>query len=254
VAPANRSRSAAPSFADWDVGAYASYRPRYPESLIDTVSARCSRHEAAWDCAAGSGAASTALATRFRRVVASGINREQIGAAPADQYFARLACDGMAAPFRDRSFDLVVVAQALHWFAVPEFFAEVSRVAAGGGVLAAWTYELFRVSPAVDAVIHDYYSNVVGSHWPAERRHIEEEYASINFPFATRETRRAEMSRTWTARQTLAYLGTWSATGRYRDAHGTDPLLALSEALTTAWGTESRPVVWPITLQLCDVP
>ena len=39
----------------------------------------------------------------------------------------------------DASVDLVLVAQAAHWFDLPAFYAEVARVLRPGGVLAVWS-------------------------------------------------------------------------------------------------------------------
>ena len=88
-----------------------------------------------------------------------------------------------AAPLADHSVDLVTVAQALHWFDFERFFAEVRRVSRPGAVLAAWCYELARVSPEVDRWVLHYYREVIGKYWPAERHHVEEEYRNIPFPF-----------------------------------------------------------------------
>ena len=47
----------------------------------------------------------------------------------------------------DSSADLVTVAQAIHWFDIPQFYKEARRVLKTGGVLSFWwapfTYELF---------------------------------------------------------------------------------------------------------------
>ena len=50
----------------------------------------------------------------------------------------------------------------------------------------------------------------------------------------------------------LAYLRSWSATQRYLQAQGEDPVAALTDAFTTAWGdaAEIRPVRWSLALRV----
>ena len=54
-------------------GDYADARPGYPPALFDWLASRCGRHEFAWDCGAGSGQASVALAAHFARVIATAV-------------------------------------------------------------------------------------------------------------------------------------------------------------------------------------
>jgi ubiquinone/menaquinone biosynthesis C-methylase UbiE len=54
-----------------------------------------------------------------------------------NDYFYRVATAD-AAPIENSSVDLATVAQALHWFQLPRFYAEVARVARPQGVVAVW--------------------------------------------------------------------------------------------------------------------
>jgi ubiquinone/menaquinone biosynthesis C-methylase UbiE len=44
------------------------------------------------------------------------------------------------------SVDIVTVAQALHWFELAPFYAEVERVLRPRGVRAVWTYGVVHVA------------------------------------------------------------------------------------------------------------
>ena len=51
-----------------------------------------------------------------------------------------------------------MVAQALHWFATPAFFSEVTPPAqTPGGLFCAWCYSLMRIDPELDALIDQLY-------------------------------------------------------------------------------------------------
>jgi SAM-dependent methyltransferase len=70
--------------------------------------------------------------------------------------------------------DLIMVAQALHWFDLPLFYEEVRRVLKPNGVLAASAYNLLRIEPAIDEIVNRYYHEVVGPFWPPERKLVEQ--------------------------------------------------------------------------------
>jgi hypothetical protein len=55
----------------------------------------------------------------------------------------------------------------------------------------------------------------------------------------------------WTLDEYLGYLGTWSATQRYRKEQGADPLPALRAALAQPWGDAGTPraIRWPLYLR-----
>src|SRR6476659_2313783 len=142
---------------------YANFRPHYPTALFDYLATLAPRDVLVWDCAAGSGQATTDLARRFDKVIATDASAQQIAAAPRldnVEYRVALAeCSGLP----DKSIGLLTVAQALHWFNHEQFFVEVKRVLKPSGILAAWVYATNRVEDEkIDAIVQDYYSNIVG--------------------------------------------------------------------------------------------
>lgn len=218
----------------------------------------------AWDCATGNGQAAVGLAPLFRRVVGTDASTGQLAHARSHPRVAYVAALAERTPFPDACVNLVTVAQAVHWFRLDAFWAEVRRVVRPGGVIAVWTYELFSVDPGVDAVIRWFYSEVVGPHWPPERRLVEEGYRTLPFPFdeiggeAGLRDRGAPaipefvMRPRWRREDVLGQVSTWSAVRRYREAHGADPLDRLAPRLAEAWPDpdEGRAVRWPLRLRV----
>ncbi len=242
-----------PGFYDHFSGharAYAEARPHYPDALLAHVAGLAARHELAWDCATGSGQAAVPLARHFARVLATDASAEQLARAEAARNVEYRVAKEDACPALDGAVDLVTVAQALHWFRFDAFWAEVRRVLAPGGAIAAWVYGNSRVDPAVDAILSRYYRDRVGRYWPPERRHVEAAYADIPFPFTGGAREDWAMTQTWSRERYLAYVATWSATARARKIEGVDPLPALAAELAGAWpdAREERVVTWPITL------
>ena len=229
---------------------YSVYRPEYPPELYAWLSSLCEDQALAWDCATGNGQAAVALTNHFSYVIGTDASESQIYRAmiyPRVEYEVALAHQS---PLKDHSVDLITVAQALHWFDFEAFFQEVKRVAKPNAVLAVWCYELHHISTAVDAVIQHYYDEIIGKFWPPERRHIEQAYGCIEFPFETIKAPKCEMNKQWTLKHLVGYLGTWSATQRYMEEHGQDPRIQILEKLGEAWGEdETKSVRWPVTVK-----
>lgn len=230
---------------------YAAFRPRYPERLFDLIAARAPGRRLAWDCATGTGQAARGLAERFARVVATDASVAQLRQAPAHPHLDRVGALAEAAPLPDHSADLVAVAQALHWLDLERFYAEARRVLVPGGLLAVWTYGRHWVDQGpIDRVLDHFYTQVIGSWWPPERRWVEAGYAGLPFPFAEVPLERPDMWEDWTLEQMLGYIGTWSAVVRCRAESGVDPLDAVADRLRPVW-TEPGPrrVHWVLTIR-----
>jgi len=229
---------------------YARYRPTYPPALFAHLASLCPDRRAAWDCATGSGQAAVALAGHFEVVHATDASADQLAAAtPHERVRYRLA-SAEHSGLEDGSVTLCTVAQALHWFAGERFFAEVKRVCRPGqSVLAAWVYNLCRISPAVDAAIETFYFDVVGPYWEPERRLIDDDYRTISVPLSPLPAPAFQMEASWSLAELLGYLGTWSAVRTATRVLGADPLAAFAPTLAAAWGAaeEKRPVRWPLT-------
>jgi SAM-dependent methyltransferase len=231
--------------------AYSRYRPSYPDELIAYVAAQTPRRRWALDCATGNGQAAVALAGHFGAVLAVDGSRSQLARAqphPRVRYAAALA---ERLPARDGSLDLVAAAQAAHWFEFDRFHAECRRVLAPGGVVALWTYGLFRAGEAVDAVIDDFYGSVIGGDWPPERRYVEQAYRTLPFPWAEETTPAFELATDWDLEQVTGYLASWSAVQRCRERTGQDPLEALRPRLAALWPPSGAlRLAWPLHLRL----
>lgn len=234
-------------------GAYASCRPGYPETLFDYLAGLVSRHALAWDCAAGSGQATIPLARRFNRVIATDISAAMLERAPRHPAVEYRVAPAEASGLDDASTDLVTVAQALHWLNTDTFYAEAARVLVPGGVLAVWTYGTQSLDAAApDRVLQHFYTEIVGPYWPPGRRHVESGYRTLPFPFPELAPPNLAMQETWSLAQLLGYVGTWSATQRFREAVGYDPVDQLGRDLAQYWRDPSatRLVRWPLSLRL----
>lgn len=210
------------------------------------------RHDLAWDCATGSGQAAVGLAAHFARVVATDASAAQVAhAVPHPRVEYRVA-PSEASGLAGGSADLVVVAQALHWFDVHAFYGEVRRVLAPGGALAVWTYgECTLDDAALQRVLRHYARETVGPWWPPQRQLVDTGCRTIPFPFREIAAPAFALEQEWTVAELAGYLRTWSATTRYVAAHGTDPVADVEAELRAGWGDPGarRRVRWQLALR-----
>jgi SAM-dependent methyltransferase len=231
--------------------AYSRYRPGYPPALIEFVAASAPARRLAVDCATGSGQAAIGLAEHFEGVLAVDASSSQLARAQPQARVHYVAALAERLPIRDRSVDLVAAAQAAHWFDFERFHAECRRVLVPRGVVAVWTYGLMRVEAAIDEIVDDFHANVVGADWPPERRHVEQGYRSMPFPWREEPAPAFSLESDWDLEQVMGYLATWSAVQRCRGRTGRDPLEVVEPRLAALWSRSvARRVRWPVHLRL----
>ena len=229
---------------------YAQARPGYPDALFAWLAGQAPSRTQAWDAGCGNGQASIGLARHFERVHASDPSAAQVANATAHPRVHYAVEPAEHCSLADGSADLVVVAQAYHWFDHAAFCGEARRILRAGGVIAVWGYLRSTVSPAVDAVFDRLHDEVLAADWPAGRAHLLNRYADLPFPFARLATPDFEMCEHWTLPQYLAYLRSWSASQRYQARTGMDAIRESQSAFADAWGdpAQARAVRWPLVL------
>jgi SAM-dependent methyltransferase len=234
---------------------YAIFRPRYPQTLFDYLGSIAPSRQLAWDCGTGNGQAAVGLASVFDRVIATDASEKQIANAQSHQRVEYRIAPAENSGVGSGLIDLIMVAQALHWFDLDRFYAEARRVLKPDGVLAVSAYNLLHIEKAIDEVVNRYYHEVVGPFWPPERRLVEQ-FANLPFPFQKIDPPEFEMTASWNLDHLLGYLRTWSSTQRFIAAKGGDPLEQITDDLRSTWGDpeQTRTVTWPLTMRVGRKP
>jgi SAM-dependent methyltransferase len=191
------------------------------------------------------------LATAFDRVIATDASEKQIANAEPHERVGYRVAPAEDSNMDFETVDLIMVAQALHWFDLDRFYAEAQRVLKPDGVLAASAYNLLHINPAIDEIVNRYYYEVVGPFWPQERKLVEQ-FDNLPFPFHEIDPPKFEMTARWNLDHLVGYLGTWSSTQRFIAETDGDPLEQISDELRTGWGEpqRTRKVRWPLTLRI----
>ncbi|KAK7025263.1 S-adenosyl-L-methionine-dependent methyltransferase [Favolaschia claudopus] len=209
----------------FDAAKYAVSRPTYPRALFESI---LSYHEqsleipgasAGWNhavdlgCGTGQATSELLLPQRegeilqpgeeepplgFLRVTGIDPSPQMVGAATA--HAASLGARGEALNFvqgpaenlkflDDKSVDMVVAAQAAHWFDWERLWPELSRVLNYGGTVAFWVYSEFRLTkfPHLTPLITEYAQGTdpttsIGPYWEPGRRILNNHLLDINAP------------------------------------------------------------------------
>ncbi len=225
---------------------YARYRINYPPELYAWLLPQVPGRQRAWDCATGNGQVAAVLAAHFTHVEATDISTAQLQQAPALLNVTYQQAPAEHTPFAAVSFDLVTVAQAMHWFDVETFNQEVRRVLQPGGVVAEWGYGLVQVSPELDLLIRKFHNETMRPYWDENRWHITDEYARLPFPFGAVRHARFEVRRQWSAEWFLNYLRTWSSVAQYQQQHRQDAVQLIADEVARLWGPGEREVRFPV--------
>lgn len=234
--------------------AYATFRPTYPEDLYQFIFKHLRNKTTAWDCATGNGQVAQYLAKHFEKVYATDLSQQQIDHAFLSDNIRYSVSKAEKTNFPDAFFDLITVGQALHWIDTNLFYNEVKRTARPGALLAVWGYALLSVNPAIDKLFLEFYHNIVGPYWDAARRLVEQQYATIPFPFEQITAPPFQLTVQWTPEQFAGYLTSWSATQNYIRANGIDPVPDFMERMLTVWKPgENKTVTFPLFMKLGSV-
>ncbi len=164
-------------------GDYVRYRPDYAAAAIDWILeglGEATRLEVA-DVGAGTGIASRQIADRGARVTAVEPNAGMREAAAPHPRVAWREGAAEATGLDSGAVDLVVGAQAFHWFRQAEAVAEFHRILRAGGRLALMWNQRSRTDPLTRGYI-EVIRAVNGEH-PAETRAFEPEVVSASALF-----------------------------------------------------------------------
>lgn len=230
--------------------AYAQFRPHYPVELLAEILSHVEKRDTALDLATGNGQVASMLSNYFESVYASDISNEQIAHAIQGPNVVYEVEAAEATSFSDSQFDLITVAQAIHWFDFDRFYHEVCRILKPEGTFAVLGYGLFETDPETDLILKEFYYDIVGPYWDSERRYIDEMYQTIPFPFEEIAVPKFENRLVWDFEQLVGYLETWSATRHYIKANGDSPIDLIRERLRKSWENSTKEVVFPLILRI----
>ena len=232
-------------------GNYSKFRPTYPSEFFTYLNSLIPIKKSAWDCGTGNGQVAYELAKTFDNVYATDISQSQIDNARKSTNITYSVQPAEKTTFTDNTFDLVIVAQAIHWFDFEKFYAEVIRTAKENAKLCVVGYGLIEISPEIYLIIRDFFTEVIGKYWDKERKYVDENYKTIPFPFNEIEVSTFENTHEWSLNHLIGYLNTWSAVKHYIKKNNHNPIEELEQKVATHWSNgELKMVRFPILLRI----
>lgn len=230
---------------------YARHRPGYPESLFAYIASIAPARDLAWDCATGNGQAAISLTRYFQRVIATDASGNQIEHAIPHERVSYAVAPAEHTAIESASLDAVTVAQAVHWFHLDAFYAEVGRVLKPDGVLAVWAYGGSLIDPVIDKLLIRLNRDILGRYWSEKVGLVDKRYSTLPFPFREIEAPEFMMEAVWSLDDLMGYLSSWSAWQKFMQQEGRDPIDEIRDELSAAWGSPGlkRDVRWKVHLR-----
>ena len=232
---------------------YKKFRPEYPNELYQLILSYCEGRSACWDCGTGNGQVAKVLSNDFDKVYATDISRNQIELAAARSNIEYSVSRSEETRFKEDTFDLITVAQAIHWFDFESFYREVRRVGKPNSRLCVWGYGLLSIDKKVDEVIGNFYNNIIGPYWNKERGHVDSNYETIDFNFEhIPMPTTIEIKVDWSFENLIGYLNSWSSVQNYIKINdGVNPVDRVGVELSKCWKhDEFKKVVFPIFIKM----
>ena len=230
---------------------YALYRPTYPDHFFSYLKTLIPSPNMAWDCGTGNGQVAVKLAYFFEMVYATDISDSQMHQAPKRNNIDYSLQAAEKTNFQNHTFDLIIVAQAVHWFDFEKFYNEVHRTAKDDAFMVVLGYGRLEISPEIDALIDAFHEDTLGPYWDSERRYIDELYQTIPFPFEEIDTPKFTNTYDWSFEHLIGYLNTWSAVKHYIKINDMNPVDALVPKLKAAFGNHETLIVnFPLLLRI----
>jgi trans-aconitate 3-methyltransferase len=235
----------------FSAASYATFRPTYPPSLYQSIlSFHRGPRKLCIDLGCGHGLVARHLSQDFEHVVGTDPSKGMIAQAqsstPAEQYpnveFREATAEDLAF-VEAGSVDLVVAAQAAHWFDYPRLWPELKRVLRQGGTMAFFGYKdhVFVESAAATRLLHENSwrreKDALGYYWQQPGRSIVEaklrpiepptsifdDITRIEYEPGTNGPGTGEGTMFVSKRLTIAncknYVRTWSSYHGWKDAH-----------------------------------
>lgn len=230
---------------------YAQYRPVYPKDLYDFIFRHLVQKSFAWDCGTGSGQVAAILAEHFQKVYASDISTEQMVHAPEKENIEYHNVPAENTGYPDNTFDLITVGQAIHWFDFDKFYEEVNRTAKPGALLSAFGYGKLKINRELDPIIHGFYKDMFEEYFSEVRRHINNEYQTIPFPFEEIPTPTFKIRLQWTIDDLAGFFNSWSTVQKTKTEKGYNPADTILEKIKSKLPSDQPfEVEFPVFMRL----
>ncbi|KAF2076946.1 hypothetical protein CYY_001722 [Polysphondylium violaceum] len=237
---------------------YLAFRPQYPDEFYEFLYEHLGqKRDLALDVGCGNGQATFKLSLWFSKIIGIDPSVNQIKNAIQAHNIEYRNLPAEDTGLDSNSFDLITVAQAIHWFNLPFFFEESKRILKKDGVLAFWTYKDFRITnnQECENINKILYEETFYKYFAPERQLVVDGYKDIIPPFENiiRKTFRHTIK--ISIGQLLGIYSTSSGYQKYV-LHNSDPLPQIQQRFlqnynTTNLNDQVIQGYWDISIVIC---
>jgi len=242
---------------------YSKFRTDYSDTIFDETLKRLQgKRDLAIDVGAGTGQASFPLTKYFKEVIAYDPSEGLIKQGKESNTYSNLRFEKSSAEsidLPDGSVDLIVSAQAVHWFDLIPFYEETKRILRTGGLLAIWGYAKCSITnhEQADALWVQYF-NHVRPYYESGRDSVDNHYRDILPTYPQVERLEIDMPKVVTVDALLGYAQTSSAYNRWKELHPndqnspSDPFIHLQNELNHLKINHNLTLNFPVFMIFCN--
>jgi ubiquinone/menaquinone biosynthesis C-methylase UbiE len=206
-------------------------------------------NDLAWDCACGTGQATSELAKIFKNVVATDIDSNQLSSCLQLNNVNYEQCGEFNAFLKDESVDFISVATGIHWLDTAKFYKEADRVLKKGGVLGVWGYTGVNVHPDIDPVFKAIVEEYLMPFYPESIKIALNGYVDVKLPFEAIKSTNYEVEKVWDFTEFKNYILSFTAMQNYKALIGKCGFYRFEDQLLDAWGgdkTIKKTLKWEV--------
>ena len=266
---------------NYNADLYKESRPTYPAELFEEIyKFHTQNPSASWDLAVdvgtGNGQSAQVLTNRFKSVIGFDPSQEMISKAEVSKVVYKVSkAEEFSSFVEPLSVDLVTVSTAAHWFDMPKFYAECSKVLKPSGTVAIYAYGHFisPMNPEITRLSLQFGMETMDPYWDPRRRFLDNMYSDPEFvnqsefkiferrlytPLQSETNQNVVMYRKWSLKQIRAFYLTWSPYKTWLEIKGgqglVDPIDVVIDEMKAAVGAVDEnfelDIYWPIVLLL----
>ncbi|WP_417794754.1 methyltransferase domain-containing protein [Terasakiella pusilla] len=229
---------------------YAAFRPTYPDELGQSLAQISTEHSLAVDVGCGTGQLTYLLSKHFQKVIGTDPSADQLQNAAQVSNITYEQGAAELINVDDSSVDLIVAAQAAHWFDLELFYKEVRRIAKPEAAIVLVSYGVPYIADATNSIFQRGYWQDIYEFWPQERQHVENNYSTLEFPFQPVPFADHKITKEMCFGDFVGYLTTWTAYKNAEKQGQVHKFMKLFDALREEWlEDETKEIVWPISIK-----
>lgn len=226
--------------------------PLYPKEVYSYLAFMCKFNDCALDCGSVRSEVATALARKFKHVIAVSAEKRNVHNTPRYENVEYVVACPDEFNFAKESIDLLVVTDMNRQINLVKLLQTAHHDLRQHGIIALLCYERPEIDLALDSALKQFHNEVLKCFFPLS---TEKMWFDIEKHFPLYEEIHAPIfwsSIYWNFENLVTYINTWPAVQNFIDINNQSPLFEIINDLREKWGseTETKIINWRLKLQI----